>query len=189
MVHKQDGFTLIESLIVLVVIGALFFFLIEALDIDALQNKAKNATLQSDMVKIILSVDSFVNSYQISPTEEEFFKALLPTSIEYENSCTLFGFARYECLFRPGSRKLPESCDLSAWRFDRKDTKPCYFRYYGGPALLSNRGASFSNYRLYVKMFGKENSFYVHDSSEGSVLYKCPGTINDFDNLEECYVI
>jgi prepilin-type N-terminal cleavage/methylation domain-containing protein len=188
MYKKEEGFTLIESLVVLVVIGILFFFLIDALNIDALQNKAKNAALQSTLAKIALSVNGFINAYTRVPNETEFLESLTSRSDEFKERCTILGLENYECIFRPPSRQLPNSCDLSGWRSDKDDTKPCYMRYYGGSALYSN-GIDKSNYRLYTKMFGKDNAFYVYDSTSSGLLYKCPSTISDFDDLEECYEI
>lgn len=191
MSHKEDGFTLIESLVVLVVIGIMFFFLVDALNPTALQNKAKNASLRSALIRIALSADSFVISYQRVPNETEFLEALSSNSIEFEDSCSIFGLPNYECLFKPGSRQLPATCDLSNWRLNqnaKSKTNDCYVRYVASNALGTNQTDG-SNYRLYVKMFGKENAFYIYDSSASGELYKCPGTLTDFDELEECYAI
>ena len=182
---KEEGFTLIEALVVIVVIGILFFFLIDALNIEALQNKAKNSALQSTVIKIALSVNSFVTSYNRVPNESEFLDALTSSAEEFNESCTILGTANNECLFRPNARQFPSTCDLSGWRSDKEDTRPCNMRYYGGSALYSNAADS-TNYRLYTRMFGKENAFCMYDSTSSGSIHKCPSTINDYDSLEEC---
>ena len=185
--HKNEsGFTLIESLLVLVIIGFLFVFLIDALDLAGLQAKAQNASGQSAMTKVVLSVDSFVTAYSRVPNETEFLDALSSGSIEHEDSCTVFGVPNYECLFKLSSRELPSNCDLSNWRADKLGTYPCFIRYYSGNALSSNFDNK-QNYRLYAKVFGRDNAFYVFDSLKSGVLFKCPSSTNDFDKLEDCH--
>lgn len=186
MIKNEKGFTLTEALLVLVVIGFIFYVIIDFIDPIGVQAKAKNATLQSSMNKIVLSIDSFVTSYRRVPNESEFLSALSSNAIEYEDTCTVFGYPNYECLFKPSSRNMPSNCDLSNWRADQPGTRPCYMRYYSGTALTTNFDEQ-KNYRLYAKPFGKENAFYVYDSTRSGVLLKCPSPTNDFDSVEECY--
>jgi len=143
--------------------------------------------LETAITKIALSVDSFITSYSRLPNESEFFEALSTSSEEFGESCTILGSPNFECLFKPTSRQMPKSCDLSGWRSDKEAENPCYMRYYGGRALYSY-GDDANNYRLYARMFGKEGAFFVYDSTASGVVYKCPSTINDFENLEECNV-
>jgi len=186
MLKKEEGYTLIEALIVLIVVGALFYFLAGLLDINVLGNKAKNASLQSSITRIVLSTDGFYSAYNRVPNEEEFLESITSRSAALKNTCKVVGFERYECLFKLVGRELPVSCDSSFWRFDKEDTKECYMRYYAGPSLSSNRFGETGNYRIYARTFGKEKEFYVFDSKFSGKLYRCPSTLNDFDTLKEC---
>lgn len=185
MRKNEAGFTMLELFITLILLGSLFVFLINYINPASLNSKVKNAVIQSALTRTVLAVDGHIASYGQVPTETEFFSSLDLGSIEYDESCVPRLSSDFECLYKLDLKDLPKTCDLSAWRSDSDGENECFMRYYAGNALTSNSQGQ-ENFRLYAKIFG-ENSFYVFDSSQSGVLFKCPSSINDFDNLKECY--
>lgn len=184
MEQNQKGFSLIELLVVLVVIGFMFYFLIVALNPNAILNRVKNAAIRSDMAKISLSVEGFRSSYDKIPNEQDFFAALKPETIEFEQSCQLLGNGDYECVFLPRAGMLPSACDLSGWRSDGEIGQICHVRYYAGPGLRSNAIDSPTFYRLYAKSWNEDGGFFVYESGLG--YYLCPPEFLDLADVESC---
>lgn len=70
--HKINGFTLVELLIVIVIIGILAGVTISVIDPIAQQNKAKDAVTRATMDKITMNIDSYIAAFQTAPTNTEF---------------------------------------------------------------------------------------------------------------------
>lgn len=171
---------------VILILGGLFYYLAAYLESENIPNKVKNVGLQSAITRMVVSTDGYIAGYGKTPDEAAYLAGLSSDNIEFKDSCTIRTFAKYECLFKPETKPLPQTCDSSHWRSDKIDYQQCFFRYYGGAALRSNYNRENSNYRIYVKAFGSGDTHYVYDSSTSGVLYSCPSTINDFDTLEDC---
>lgn len=178
MPRAAKGFSLIELLIVLVIIGFLFVYLITILNPKAIINRVKNVVIRSSMSRTVLAIESFRSAYNKIPNEQDFFSSLREGTLEFEESCRVVaGFADGECLFLPRVGMLPSACDTSFWRSDGEIGQICYIRYYAGPNLGGH-------YRLYAKSWNEESEFFVYDDSSG--LYLCPAGFSDLYSMESC---
>lgn len=181
--QNQKGFSLIELLVVIVIIGIAFFFLIEAIDVTSLFNKSKNSVIKSHMEKVALSVETFNSSFGRYPNEEEFLDSLYSNNTQLEPHCSILGDPDFECIYKSEAAKLPIICDLSFWRRDKEGKNQCYIRYFAGDLLSFNKPKPI--FRLYSMTYSSDYDIYVFDSSIGSVV-RCPYTVDDYSDLSDC---
>ena len=175
----SQGFTLIEMLIVIVIIGILSVVLINIIDPETQMSRARDGVLTSSINKLVLSTNSFITAYNRAPNEAEYFAYLKERSRElFGSECSFNLTPDYECLFLVSGVNLPDTCDLSHWTGSDIDVQPCSFRYQGRVMNEPDR------YRIYVKAHGLPSRVLVYDNKEGGRLYDCPRTIADFESLE-----
>ena len=75
---RQSGFTIVELLIVIVVIGILAAIVIVAY--NGIQNRANDAAVESDIRKIGLALQNYATIYGSLPTSEATLKTMLESS-------------------------------------------------------------------------------------------------------------
>lgn len=184
---RENGFSLIELLVVVTIIGLVYFFLIWMLDYTGAVAKTKNAVIRSTINKVVLSVEGFRSSYNKLPSEADFLNVLNLNTEPFEESCTQYDLPDYECLFKVSTVSLRKDCDLSSWRNDTKKSPDrnfsCFMRYYAGGALAANQFSARNQYRIIAPMWGKEFRFMIYDSSEGGKYYSCPASLMDQDEI------
>jgi len=177
-VNNERGFTLVELLIVIVIIGILAGVLVAVIDPESKSNSARDATLKSAMNKVVLSIEGFNSSYGILPNESQFLSSLQADVSQFGTSCETGGSADYECLFKITATGMPSTCDASNWKGQTTSTNDCYMRYYVGSDLPGN-GSSRTRFRLIARSFGILDSVFVYDNKQGGKIYHCDAASYD----------
>lgn len=180
---KQSGFTLVELLIVIVIIGILAGVVIGVLNPIQQQNRAKDGATRSQLDKLALSGKSlFVSSPRATnrtPTEAEFYAGIgnvaAPTT---GTACTANTPANSGgCSFQITGQTLPATCAANG--YNGTGTGSCNFYYYRAIAANSNsfRIAAMGAAQPVV-LFVYE---YTEDTSTGTIVegfYSCPTGYN-----------
>jgi len=174
----SQGFTLIEILIVMVLIGILSVILINIIDPESQVERANDGVLSASINKIVLSTESFISAYGYAPDETTFFNYLNVKGVELFGSACSHNFGPdHECLFSIVGVFAPATCDLSHWTGADTNTESCNFRYQA--RIMNDPG----RYRIYVKSHGLSNRVFAYDNKEGGRIFDCPHTIADFEHL------
>ncbi len=142
---------------------------------------ATDATVKAMLNKINMSATGFVSSYGRYPNENEFFKALnVDETDQMDNdACNIDGAPDNECLFAVSGLELSKRCSSSGWKGEEGDFGSCNFRYKGGIQ------GQYDRFRVYVRAQGMPKTLFAFDNKEGSVIYHCPLTVTDEDNLAD----
>jgi prepilin-type N-terminal cleavage/methylation domain-containing protein len=172
--NRKNGFTLIELMIVIVIIGILSGVLIALLNPVATQNKAKDGVTKATMNKLALGAQAYVSANGRVPSGTEF-------SAEFTNqvvgvTCTS---GSGSCLFTVTAAPLPATCGAN--NYSGSSNVQCDFYYcgYGGgdtgtasalPASCTTAGGN-SDFRIYAKAYNTTNLFMYR--SVDSKMYLC----------------
>ncbi len=162
----SDGFTLVELLIVIVIIGILAGVLIAVIDPSKQSNRARDAGVQAAINKVALATEGYVSAYGVAPDEIDFISSL-QNVVEYNSTCgTSNG---YTCLYNVTGNTLPATCS-SDWR--GTGTQQCYYYYY------SNTGdTDKTDFEIYAKSYGRPTKVFRYQNKTG-VMEVCDATAN-----------
>jgi prepilin-type N-terminal cleavage/methylation domain-containing protein len=143
----QSGFTLVELLIVIVIIGILAGVVIGVLNPVQQQNRAKDGTTRAQLDKSALSAKSlFVSSPRNSlrsPTPAEFAAGL--GNIKATTTCTEIDptVENTTCTYEINNQPLAATCGAAAYT-GKGGTTQCVYAYWrdGGAFRIAARGAA-----------------------------------------------
>lgn len=185
LINSNSGFTLIELMIVIVIIGILSGVLIAIINPVAAQNKARDANTKATINKLALGVSSFVSATARIPDEVEFMS-------EFTNSVTDSGVTcvtalASECLFQVTSNALPTGgtagCGANGWSGSLANQ--CYYLYCGGdnggagsaPAAATCAAVApgVVTYKIMAKSFGSSNLYMFRSSDSKTYLCNAAG--------------
>ena len=176
----QGGFTLVELLIVIVIIGILAGVVIGTLNPLQQQNRARDATVRAQIDKMALSakglyVSSPRTSYR-SPTPSEFMGGLGSATAAGASSAnctdnTADGTSR-TCTFSIAGQTLPADCGANSYTGTGGSTQ-CQFVYTrnGTDMIIAARGAATPVTEFVY--------YYSENATTGAVaegFYSCPTT-------------
>ncbi|MFC1756069.1 putative Ig domain-containing protein [Patescibacteria group bacterium] len=182
-IFNQKGFTLIELVIAIAIIGALSGVLTFVINPEKQKNRASDAVIMSSLIKSKLSAEAYINSYGRYPNEEEFFNSISKNGKQRnDNACEISGLPDNECLFNIDGVDTPETCDEDGWFGDPNDLNKCFFRYKGGIDGEKDR------YRVSVKTHGLVNRVLIFDNKLDGNIYECPWPLTDNLDFEDCNV-
>ena len=161
---NYSGFTLVELLIVIVIIGILAGVLITLIDPVAQQNKSKDAVLKSSISKVAFSINSYKASEGTLPAGSSMSLAVLNISTAAScNSGTL------DCNFSVNGVSNPYECSSNgAASTAITVASPSVNCQFGIKSYGSTLGAG--KFRIFASKFADAN-VYVLDSNEG--LFEC----------------
>jgi prepilin-type N-terminal cleavage/methylation domain-containing protein len=177
--NAQSGFTLVELLIVIVIIGILAGVVIGVLNPIQQQNRAKDGVTRSQLDKAALSTKSlFVSSPRNSlrsPTPAEFSSGL--GNIKASTTCTETDptVENISCTYEINNQALAKTCSASGYT-GKAGTTQCLFAYWrdGSSFRIAARGAA-EPVTLFVYHFeelstGNVNEgFYACDTTSYSI--------------------
>lgn len=176
--NSNSGFTLIELMIVIVIIGILSGVLIAILNPIAAQNKARDANTKASINKLALGVSSFVSATGRIPDEVEFLSEFV--SIAASGATCATG-STADCQFSVTNNLLPTGgtagCLANGWY--GSSNLQCYYEYCGGDAGgatdAPTAGCSWTTattaYKIMAKSFGSAN-LHMYRSAD-SKMYLC----------------
>ena len=174
---SEKGFTLVELLIVIVIIGILAGVVIGVLNPIQQQNRARDGTLRSSISKAALAGKSlFVSSprgINRSPTPMEFAGSIGALDVANSDCETNAdgAAATSTCLFRVTGLGNPTTCGTSGYN-DIGGTTQCSFAYYKTPAL----------FRIAARGFATPERLFLYSYEElaaGNIVegfWACPAT-------------
>jgi len=180
---NKSGFTLIELVIVVSLLGILSTVTANVINPKKQQNRASDTAIMSSLLKSKLSAESFVNSYGRYPNEKEFIESFSESVTQRNNNeCEITGLPDNECLFNIDGVETPSTCDEDGYFGDPQDLNKCYFRYKGGINGEKDR------YRVSVKTHGMSKKLLVFDNKLDGNVYECPWPLTDNLDFSECKV-
>ncbi len=148
----QAGFTLVELLIVIVIIGILAGVVISVLNPIQQQRRARDGAVKAQLDKMALSAKSlFASSPRIderSPTLSEFAQGFASSPDIMANCLSNVTSATTSCLFSVISQPLPTDCAVNGYSGMSGGTG-CFFTYWRSPDsfIIAARGsANFTRY-------------------------------------------
>ncbi|HLB51970.1 MAG TPA: prepilin-type N-terminal cleavage/methylation domain-containing protein [Patescibacteria group bacterium] len=175
---NDGGFTLVELLIVIVIIGILAGVVIGVLNPVQQQNRARDGTLRSAISKAALAGKSlFVSSprnTQRAPTYQEFAGSVGTLDVANSDCDDNVGGPGVtgSCLFRVTALDTPTNCDATNYNGVAAPGAQCSFVYYKSPTL----------FRIGVRGFATPERLFVYsfeESATGAIIegfWACPTT-------------
>jgi prepilin-type N-terminal cleavage/methylation domain-containing protein len=174
---SQQGFTLVELLLVIVIIGILAGVVIGVLNPLQQQRRAKDGATQAQIDKMVLSTKSLiVSSLRTTnkiPTLEEFAKGIASSS-DIATNCTDTDINNpRSCLFSIFSNDLPQDCSGNGYSGETSGGLQCKYIYWrdSDEFIIAARGSA----RPTI-MF---TFYFQEDYASGNVIegfYACPVT-------------
>lgn len=185
--YDSRGFTLVELLIVIVIIGILAGVVIGVLNPVQQQNRARDGTLRASMSKMALGAKSMSASSTNGavPTGAEFFATVgggvaigAVTAATNCNSDTQTA-AAYDCNFTVTGISLPTDCTAAGGGYSGVPgtAVACNFNYYHNAVATSMR--------LTTKNFANPRGTIVYEFTQGANgtidegFYNCPATFTN----------
>jgi prepilin-type N-terminal cleavage/methylation domain-containing protein len=171
---EDGGFTLIELMLVIVIIGILSAVIIGVINPLRIQNRAKDATVKSTMQKIALATSAYVSATGVIPSGSGMLNELM-TSVTPVSGCIDTTAA---CLFVVAGEDLPSTCTASTW--NTTGTASCDYFYCGSASTdMDYAGCTYVStstnyYRIFARNYisGKTFMFRSFDSR----MYECSAT-------------
>lgn len=158
-IKNQRGFTLVELLIVIVIIGILAGVLITVINPQRQQNRARDAGVQATINKVALSTEGFIAAYGRSPNGAEFIGSLNNATGRADCIAT-----NDFCTFEITGNILPSLCGANGW--SGTGTNLCGFRYVADGDV---------HFKVVAKSHGIVTSLFVYDNQDGEIS-ECPVT-------------
>jgi prepilin-type N-terminal cleavage/methylation domain-containing protein len=176
LVPSTGGFTLIELMIVIVIIGLLSGILIALINPTKTQNRARDATVKAAINKIALAASAYVSATGSIATGID-----LPG--ELTSNVIVGTTATNTALFTINGNPLPvggtAGCSANSW--SGAGATQCSYFYCGGddgtssalPAAANcTAAAGTQNYKIMAKSYAAPDSTFMFRSSD-SRLYLC----------------
>lgn len=168
MIKREKGFTLVELLIVIVIIGLLAGVLVSIINPEKQQNRAKDAGVQATISKVALSTEGFISAYGEVPEGDEFLDSLNNATVAPEAAFTCAA-GDYDCTFQVVGNSLPlGECDTNGYMNTSADSTNCYF-YYDGNADGDDDPTT-PVFAIYGASHGITDTTFVYDSSVGEIV-------------------
>lgn len=172
---KTSGFTLIELMIVIVIIGILSGVLIAIINPVAAQNKARDANTKATINKLALGASSFISAEGRIPDEVQFLSEFQSIAA---NGATCSTASAADCQFSITGSPLPvggtAGCSNAA-SWGGAGANQCYYSYCGGDGADATIACSWTTttttYRIIAKAFGTANVIMYR--SADSKTYSC----------------
>lgn len=178
--NSPIGFTLVELLIVIVIIGVLAGVLIAVVNPQEQINKARDATVRAALNKIALSIKGNVSAYNRVPDGAGVIAGLQNVTasgaVVVNGNCGVGGAS---CNFTIAGSTLPVNCTV-ATPYQGHVTAggaQCVYRFFTPDITLTE-------FRLAAKSWGSSYVFVYHSSSGGVLgsferTYICPSSYTD----------
>ncbi len=178
--NSQRGFTLVELLIVIVIIGILAGVVIGVLNPIQQQNRARDGATRAQLDKMALSAKSlYVSSPRTldrSPTLAEYAGGIASSPDVATNCASNATATAGSCVFQISGQPLATGATGCGANFYNGETGPnqCSYLYWrsGNEFKIAARGQA-QPYRLFVYSYIEQTNGTV---SEG--FYSCPSTFN-----------
>lgn len=154
---SNKGFTLLELLIVVLIIGILAGVIISVVNPVAQQNRARDAITVSALNKVVLATESYYSAYGVVPQGSNFFNGLIDASTQPSgcNNSTTY------CLFTINSVSLPNTCSSS---YLGKGSTQCNFYYLPIDS---------DSYNIVAKAHGSDSLYVYRSTSTSKKMQLC----------------
>jgi len=168
---NSKGFTLVELLIVIVIIGILSGVAITVIDPIKQQNRAKNAVAISVINKAALATEGYISAYGHVPSATEFLAGLKGAAAVSVALCAAGNVT--PCFFTINANPLPLGCvtPTAGTAYPASGTTQCYFYYNATPT-----GVASTTFSIYARAFDDNNSVIRYDNTTGDVMRCTNGT-------------
>ena len=175
---SDKGFTLVELLIVIVIIGILAGVVIGVLNPIQQQNRARDGTLRSSISKAALAGKSlFVSSPRNAnraPTYQEFAGGIGTLDVANSDCDDNTGGPGVtgSCLFRVTALDNPANCGATGYNEVAAPGAQCSFVYYKSPTLFRIGARGFASpERLFIYSFEEQTTGAILEG-----FWSCPVT-------------
>lgn len=177
--QQSSGFTLVELLVVIVIIGILAGVLISVINPAAQQNKAKDANVKAAISKVSLATESFISAYGRAPYDHEFIAGLQNASAPVSvgtGSCALTAGSDFTCDFTvTGSELSTNKCNTTGWQAASGGVGgQCYYRYIGN--VDCNGADDPTAFVVYAKSFGISDTAVFRYCNKDAQIKVCDAT-------------
>lgn len=178
----QSGFTLVELLIVIVIIGILAAIVISIINPAKQQARARDAGIKSTVNKLALSAKAYIVTFGRIPDEIAFFGDIA-NARELVTGTTCSTVNGDECIFSVTGIQLPDTCQSNQWNdaSTHDGSAQCMFRY--------SRTAT--RFRIFVKSSADRRRMFVYnfdnvEAGGNDGLFDCPDTFAEGSLLSAC---